>query len=222
MQSLSELQSCHVLNYVFSNSVSQNWPASPTNKVTSASTAGWSAWGHANNEHKTSTSSKSRDQEIKGSMDQWIKHSWDQVKWLSNGIILNNAFSSLLFSIRHGFLNWGPPFCSRGSMHCEHWSCACFGNVVWPIGRVIVWSPWEAKHQNSHSQSNEIHRRCPPLGPQLSGVRTARADAATVRRSTCKLAEIDHLRCFWFFRDITKFHLNAKQHVDGEIWWNSQ
>lgn len=48
-----------------------------------------------------------------------------------------------------------------------------------------------------------------PLGPQLSGVRTARADAATVRRSTCKLAEIDHLRCFWFFRDITKFHLNA-------------
>lgn len=61
-----------------------------------------------------------------------------------------------------------------------------------------------------------------PLGPQLSGVRTARADAATVRRSTCKLAEIDHLRCFWFFRDITKFHLNAKQHVNGEIWWNSQ
>lgn len=48
-------------------SVSQNWPASRTNKVTSASSAGWSAWGMR---IMSTRHPQVQNQGIKGSRDQ--------------------------------------------------------------------------------------------------------------------------------------------------------
>lgn len=118
MQSLSELQSCHVLNYVFF-CISEL--ACFSNQQGNLCIICWLiCLGHANNEHKTS-------------MDQWIMHNWDQVKWLSNRIILNNAFSSLPLFHQTWFPKLRPSILLSGKHAlrtlklCLLWQC-CLAN----------------------------------------------------------------------------------------------